>query len=100
MMDLRFFLSLAAVMFALGVYGVLTRRNAVGILLSIELLANAVNLNLVAFGHFGAGAVGQVFALFGIALTVTEVIVGLAIVVLLYRTRHDAMVDLASEMRR
>jgi NADH-quinone oxidoreductase subunit K len=100
MMDIRFFLSLAAVMFTLGAYGVLTRRNAVGILLSIELMANAVNLNLVAFGHYGAGASGQVFALFGIALTVTEVIVGLAIVVLLHRGRRDIAVDLANEMSR
>ena len=100
MMDIRILLSLAVVLFTIGVYGVLTRRNAVGILLSIELLANAVNLNLVAFGHFGAGAVGQVFALFSVALTVTEVIVGLAIVVLLYRSRQDITVDLASEMSR
>lgn len=100
MMDIRIFLSVAVVLFAIGVYGLLTRRNAVGILLSIELLANAVNLNLVAFGLFGAGALGQLFALFGVALTVTEVIVGLAIVVLLYRTRNDIAVDLASEMSR
>lgn len=100
MMDIRLFLSVAVVLFAIGVYGLLTRRNAVGILLSIELLANAVNLNLVAFGFFGAGPLGQLFALFGVALTVTEVIVGLAIVVLLYRTRHDIAVDLASEMSR
>lgn len=100
MIDVRVYLSLASILFALGVYGVLTRRNAVGVLLSVELMANAVNLNLVAFGRHGAGALGQVFALFTVALTVTEVIVGLAIVVLLYRGRNDVNVNLANEMKR
>ncbi len=99
MIDVRVFLSIAAVLFALGLYGALTRRNAVGILVAVELMANAVNLNLIAFGRYGAGAAGQVFALFAIALTVTEVVVGLAVVVLLYRTRHDASVDRAQELR-
>ncbi len=99
-MDVRFYLSLAAVLFVTGVYGILTRRNAIGIMLSVELMANALNLNLVAFGRYGAGALGQVFAMFSIALTVTEVVVGLGIVVLLYRSRHDVMVNLASEMKR
>lgn len=99
MIDVRFFLSLAVVLFVTGMYGVLTRRNAIGILLSVELMANALNINLVAFGRYGAGALGQVFSLFTIALTVTEVIVGLAIVVLLYRGRNDISVNLASEMK-
>lgn len=100
MMDVRVYLSLAAILFAVGIYGLLTRRNAIGILLSVELMANALNLNLVAFGRYGAGALGQVFALFTIALTVTEVIVGLAIVVLLYRGRNDVRVNLANEMKQ
>ena len=98
-MDLRFYLSVAAILFCMGVYGVITRRNAIGILLSVELMANAVNINLVAFGHYIEGASGQVFALFAIALTVAEVVVGLAIVVLLFRSRKDILVELASEMR-
>jgi len=98
-MDIRFYLTLAAVMFCIGIYGVITRRNAIGILLSVELMANAVNLNLVAFGRTIDGAVGQVFALFAIALTVAEVVVGLAIVVLLYRSRKDVLVELASELK-
>lgn len=97
--DPRIFLSLAAVMFALGVFGVITRRNAIGVLLSVELMANAVNLNLLTFGRFVTGASGQVFTLFTIALTVVEVVIGLAIVVLLYRTRSDALIDVASELR-
>lgn len=76
---------LAAALFAIGIYGVLTRRNLIAILLSVELMANAVNLNLVAFARFSQALLGQAFALFGIALTVVEVGVGLAIVILVYR---------------
>ena len=74
------FLLLAAVLFAIGVYGVLVRRNGVLVLMSIELILNAVNINLVAFGAQHAGASGQVFALFVIAVAAAEVGVGLAIV--------------------
>ncbi|TNE83990.1 MAG: NADH-quinone oxidoreductase subunit NuoK [Deltaproteobacteria bacterium] len=91
-------LTVAAVLFALGIYGVSTRKNAVGILLSVELMANAVNLNLVGFG-MRAGDSAHVFVLFAIALTVAEVVVGLALVVLLYRTRKNVLIDLASELR-
>ena len=63
----------------------LSRRNAVGILLSVELMVNAVNINLVAFSRVQGTAAGQVFALFAIAITVAEVVVGLALVILLYR---------------
>ena len=73
-------------MFCIGVYGMLSRRNAIGVLLCLELMANAVNLNLVAFARYTSGAAGQVFTLFAIALTVAEVVVGLAIVMLLHRT--------------
>lgn len=97
--DPRIFLTVAALLFSLGVYGIITRRNAIGVLISIELMANAVNLNLVTFGRFATGAMGQVYTLFAIALTVAEVVVGLAIVVLLYRTRKDALTDLASDLR-
>jgi NADH-quinone oxidoreductase subunit K len=76
---------LAAALFSLGIYGVLTRKNLIAILLSVELMANAVNLNFVAFARFARTLLGQAFALFGIALTVVEVAVGLAIVILVYR---------------
>jgi NADH-quinone oxidoreductase subunit K len=98
-MILQIYLSIAALLFSLGTYGIITRRNAVGVLLSVELMANAVNLNLVAFARFSGGINGQVFALFAIALTVAEVVVGLAIIVLLYRTHRDALTDLASELK-
>lgn len=90
---------LAGALFALGVYGVLTRRNLVAILLSVELMANAVNINLVAFSRFAGDLLGQAFALFGIALTVAEVGVGLAIVILLYRTRSGIDADQATAMK-
>jgi len=99
-MDVRVYLTVAAVLFALGVYGILSRRNAIGVLLAVELMANAVNINLVAFSRYAVGAMGQVFALFAIALTVTEVVVGLAIVVLLYRSRSDVLIELASDLKR
>jgi NADH-quinone oxidoreductase subunit K len=98
-MSLPIALSISAVLFCIGIYGVLSHRNAIGVLLSVELMANAVNLNMVAFARYSTGALGQVFTLFTIALTVTEVAVGLAIVVLLFRSRQDILVDLASELK-
>ncbi len=87
-------------LFCTGIYGVLTRRNAIALLLSVELMANAVNINLVAFAGLADRVTGQVFAVFTIALTVTEVVVGLAIVILLFRWRREIAVDSASELRR
>lgn len=97
--DLRVFLTVAAVMFCIGVYGILSRRNAIGVLLCLELMANAVNLNLVAFARFSTGTMGQVFTLFAIALTVAEVVVGMALVILLRRTHKDIKLEAAEEMR-
>ena len=91
------YLLLAAAVFAIGLFGVLTRRNAVGILLGIELMLNAVNINLVAFARYGpaaAGALGGwVLTLFVIAITVTEVAVGLAIVIVIFRVRRTVEAD-------
>ena len=88
-MILNQFLLLAAVLFCLGVYGVLARRNGVLVLMSIELILNAVNINLIAFGAFHDTVAGQVFALFVIAVAAAEVGVGLAIVLLIYRNRRS-----------
>jgi NADH-quinone oxidoreductase subunit K len=87
------YLLLAAGVFAIGLFGVLTRRNAVGILLGIELMLNAVNINLVAFARYGAGLAGWVLALFVIAVTVTEIAVGLAIVIVIFRVRQTIEAD-------
>ncbi|MBK8996325.1 MAG: NADH-quinone oxidoreductase subunit NuoK [Myxococcales bacterium] len=94
-MPLQPLLLLSAALFCVGIYGVVSRRNAVGILLSVELMMNAVNINLVAFSHYRGDHVGQTFAVFSIALTVAEVVVGLALVILLYRARKDVAVDTA-----
>jgi NADH:ubiquinone oxidoreductase subunit K len=83
------FLLLGAVLFCIGVYGVLARRNAVMVLMSIELVLNAVNINLLAFGALHHDIAGAVFALFVIAIAAAEVGVGLAIVLIIYRNRHS-----------
>ena len=92
-MPLNAYLTLAALVFAIGLFGVLTRRNAVGILLGIELMLNAVNINLVAFARFHGDVTGLVFALFTIAITVAEVAVGLAIVIVIFRVRRTVEAD-------
>ena len=92
-MPLGAYLTLAALVFAIGLFGVLTRRNAVGILLGIELMLNAVNINLAAFGRFHADLAGVMFALFTIAITVAEVAVGLAIVIVIFRVRRTVDAD-------
>jgi NADH:ubiquinone oxidoreductase subunit K len=92
-MQLNEFLFLAAFLFCTGVYGVLAKKNAVLVLMSIELILNAVNINLVAFGAFDDTITGQVFALFVIAVAAAEVGVGLAIVLLIYRNRQSIDLD-------
>ncbi|MDG2908220.1 MAG: NADH-quinone oxidoreductase subunit NuoK [Acidimicrobiales bacterium] len=88
-MLLNQFLLLAAALFAIGVYGVLARRNGVLVLMSIELILNAVNINLVAFSAVRETVDGEIFALFIIAVAAAEVGVGLAMVLLLYRNRRS-----------
>ena len=92
-MPLTPFLLLSAFLFCVGIYGVLARRNAVLVLMSIELMLNAVNINLVAFSAYLGNVAGQVFALFVITIAAAEVGVGLAIVLLIYRNRVDVNLD-------
>ena len=92
-MGIQAYLMLAAVVFCLGLFGTVTRRNTVGILLGIELMLNAVNINLVAFSRFRGVDTGMVFTLFAICITVAEVALGLAIVILLFRMRKTATAD-------
>jgi len=96
-------LILASFLFCVGVYGVIARRNAVLVLMSVELMLNAVNINLVAFQDLlypaEADASGQVFALFIIAIAAAEVGVGLAIVLNMFRNRASVNVDDADLMR-
>ena len=85
MIHLEHYLILSALLFCIGAYGVLTKRNAIVILMCIELMLNAVNLNFVAFSRYTGNVDGQVFALFTIAIAAAEVAVGLAIILSLYR---------------
>jgi NADH:ubiquinone oxidoreductase subunit K len=90
---LPFLLIFGAVLFSAGVYGVLARRNAVLVLMSIELMLNAVNVNLVAFSAWLKQLTGQIFALFVITVAAAEVGIGLAVVILIYRNRETINVD-------
>ena len=98
-MYLSEFLLLAAFLFCTGVYGVLARKNGVLVLMSIELILTAVNINLVAFGAFHNDIAGQIFALFVIAVAAGEVGVGLAIVLLIYRNLHSIDLDKVDRLR-
>jgi NADH-quinone oxidoreductase subunit K len=92
---LSWFLVLAAALFCIGLYGVLSRRNAIGILMGIELMLNAVNINLVAFWRYldTVRMTGQVFAIFVFAVAAAEVAVGLALVISIYRNRDTVVVE-------
>lgn len=96
------YLTLAAVLFCIGLFGVLTKRNAVIVLLSIELMLNAVNLNLIAFSKYGVNPslAGQIFSLFTITVAAAEAAVGVAVLVVLYRSRATVNVDEFDELRR
>jgi len=100
-MLLNQFLILSAALFSLGIYGLLVRRNIVLILLSVELMLNAVNINLIAFESVirSSEAVGQIFAIFVITVAAAEVGIGLAIVLMIFRNRKSADVDDLSLLR-
>lgn len=89
-MQLQYFLVLAAALFCIGIFGLVTSRNAVRVLMSIELMLNAVNLNLMAFSNYVDGAIikGQVFTVFVITVAAAEAAVGLAILLAIYRNRN------------
>jgi NADH:ubiquinone oxidoreductase subunit K len=93
------FLILAAVLFCIGVYGVIARKNAVLVLMSIELILNSVNINLLAFSMRNGSLDGHTFALYIIAIAAAEVGVGLAMVLLMYRNRSSIDLDELSEMK-
>lgn len=99
MLEMQHVLWLSVAMFAVGVIGILVRRNALVMFMSIELVLNAANLNFIGFSRFLPDPVGQVFAVFIIVIAAAEVAVGLALVLALYRNRDTVMVDEASEMK-
>ncbi|MHB8778553.1 MAG: NADH-quinone oxidoreductase subunit NuoK [Anaerolineales bacterium] len=95
MIPLSWYLILAAALFCIGLFGVLVRRNAVAILLGVELMLNAVNINLVSFWRYGDVAImtGQVFAIIVFAVAAAEVAVGLALVISVYRRRNTVVAN-------
>jgi NADH:ubiquinone oxidoreductase subunit K len=98
-MALNNFLILSAFLFCTGIYGVLARKNAVLVLMSIELMLNAVNINLVAYSAQLQNAVGQVFAIFVIAVAAAEAAVGLGIILAFYRNKETVNIDEMNLMR-
>jgi NADH-quinone oxidoreductase subunit K len=96
---ISYFLIVSAMLFAIGTVGVLVRRNALVIFMSVELQLNAVNLALVAFSRMHNELQGQVLAFFSMVVAAAEVVVGLAIIVTVYRRRQSASVDDASVLR-
>lgn len=95
------YLTLALILFGIGLYGALTKRNIIIVLISIELMLNAVNVNLVAFSKFGVmpSITGQVFAVFGMAIAAAEVAIGIAILVALYRNRQTVKIDRINSLK-
>jgi NADH-quinone oxidoreductase subunit K len=97
--DLNWFIILSSVLFSIGVLGVLFRRNAIIIFMSIELMLNAVNLLLVAFSAYHSDTAGQVFVFFTMAVAAAEVAVGLAILVVMYRNTKSIDIDILNRLR-
>jgi NADH:ubiquinone oxidoreductase subunit K len=96
-----YYLALAAILFSIGLFGVLTRRNVIGILMSLELMFNAANINFVAFNKYiiTDGLTGQIFAIFIVVVAAAEAVVGLAIVLLIYRNWQGIDIDHVNIMK-
>ncbi len=99
MVPIEWYLLLATAMFCIGLFGVLTRRDALYFLMSVELMMNAANINFVAFALYYGDLTGQVFALFVIALAAAEVAIGIGIILVLYRNFGVTDVTVPTEMR-
>ena len=90
---LTHYLVVSAILFSLGIFGVVTRRNAILVLMGIELILNSANINFIAFSRYWNNMVGQIFSVFNITIAAAEVAVGLAIVIALFRNRDTVNVD-------
>ena len=99
MIPVSWYLTLSAMLFCIGMYGFLTRRNVIIMFLCIELMLNAANLNFVAFSHYLTDLGGQVFTFFIIAVAAAEAAIGLGIVVALYRNRQTVYSDEINELK-
>ncbi|ADE37089.1 F420H2 dehydrogenase subunit FpoK [Methanohalophilus mahii] len=93
MIPLNWYLALSAIVFAIGLYGFISQKNGIRILMCVELMLNAANINLVAFSTYNDDMSGQVFALFSIALAAAEAAIGFAIMVSIYRMRDAINLD-------
>ena len=98
MIGLSHYLILSALLFCLGLYGVLTRKNAIGVLMAVELMFNSVNLNLMSFSHYLMDTTGLVFCIFVITVAAAEVTVGVALVLSVYRNRNTIDLDQIAEL--
>lgn len=98
MIGLAHYLTLSAVLFCMGLYGVLTRKNAVGVLMAVELMFNSVNINLMAFSHYLMDTTGLAFCIFVITVAAAEVTVGVALVLSVYRNRNTIDLDQVTEL--
>lgn len=99
MVPLSWYMALSVVVFSIGVFGFLSRRNIIIILMSIELMLNAVNINLIALSHYLQDLRGQILAFFVIAVAAAEAAIGLAIVIALFRNKATAHVDDVKELQ-
>ena len=98
-MNVDYYLYLSAVLFTIGAAGVLIRRNAIVVFMCVELMLNAVNLSLVSFARINGALDGQVMAFFVMVVAAAEVVVGLAIIMSIFRTRHSASIDDANLLK-
>ncbi len=99
MIGLPHYLILSALLFSLGLYGVLTRKNAIGVLMAVELMFNSVNINLMAFSHYMMDTAGLAFCIFVITVAAAEVTVGVALVLSVYRNRNLIDLDQVAELK-
>lgn len=99
MIPIEFFLMFAAILFVIGIYGIMTKNNAIVVLMCIELVLNAANMNLVTFAAYNGAIMGQVFVMFTVAVAACEVAVGIAIMLNVYKVKKTTVIDELTELR-
>ena len=99
MIPIEFFLVFAAILFVIGIYGIMTKNNAIVVLMCVELVLNAANMNLVTFAAYNGAIMGQVFVMFTIAVAACEVAVGIAIMLNVYKVKKTTVIDDLTELR-
>ena len=99
MIPIEFFLMFSAILFVIGIYGIMTKNNAIIVLMCIEMMLNAANINLVTFAAFNGEILGQVFVLLTVAVAACEVAVGIAIILNVYKVKKTTVIDDLTELR-